>query len=569
MIKLRALIFLHATVLVFIAPPLFAAADSGQGSWENTLEARDYDSDTSTILSVITVTTPSDSGDGSLRWAVEQANQLEGPDTITFDPDVFFPGMTIVLTSGQLSLTDTTGTTTIDGSGASVTVYGTNSTRVLTVGAGVSAEISGLTITGGHAVYNGSDYDTGNGGGIYNFGDLTVSGSIFTNNNAYHEGGGIYNAEGAHLTVTGDTNFSRNSADFGGGIGNRGELTVSGGNISYNSAASQGGGIGNAAGFLTVTSSTLSHNSASDGGGGIYNSWEMTISNSVLSYNSAEDGGGIFTVYGEVEKISESTLSGNSATRWGGGIYNAEGNLTISGSTLAYNSASTGGGIYSYNIYYPTISILYNTLVAQNFLHNSDPLSPSDLDGTFDVGSSYTLIGDGSGGLDASLGNLLGTPASPLDAKLGPLQNNGGPTSTHALLDGSPAINAGDPAILPAPDQYDQRGVGFSRVVGGRIDIGAIEVQALTSHHLLVVTDVVRNLIRGNAVPSGVGKSLIAKLNAARSQFERGNTTPVVNILDAFIKQVTALRKAGTLSEADALRLVDAVRLAIDSIDGD
>jgi hypothetical protein len=179
------------------------------------------------------------------------------------------------------------------------------------------------------------------------------------------------------------------------------------------------------------------------------------------------------------------------------------------------------------------------------------------------------LIGDGSGGLDASHGNLLGTPASPLDAKLGPLQDNGGPTSTLALLDGSPAINAGDPAILPAPDQYDQRGVGFSRVVGGRVDIGAVEVQALTSHYLLGVADVVRDLIRGNAVPSGVGKSLNAKLNAARSQFERGNTTPVVNILDAFIKQVTALRNAGKLSEADALRLVDAAHLAIDSIDGD
>jgi hypothetical protein len=476
--------------------------------------------------------------------------------------------MAIVLTSGQLSLTDTTGTTTIDGSGASVTVQGTNSSRVLTVGAGVSAEISGLTITGGHAVFNGADYMTGNGGGISNFGDLTVSGSIFTNNNAYHEGGGIYNAEGAHLTVTGDTNFSRNYADFGGGIGSRGELTVSGGNISYNSAASQGGGIGNAAGILTVTSSTLSHNSALKYGGGIYNSWEMTISDSVLSYNSAEDGGGISTVYGEVV-IGESTLSGNSATRWGGGIYDADGNLTISGSTLAYNSASTGGGIASYHNTSSTTSILYNTLVSQNFLRATDPPSPSDLDGSFDVSSSYTLIGDGSGGLDASLGNLLGTPASPLYAKLGPLQNNGGPTSTHALLDGSPAINAGDPAILPAPDQYDQRGVGFSRVVGGRIDIGAVEVQALTSHHLLAVADVVRDLIRGNAVPSGVGKSLNAKLNAARSQFERGNTTPVVNILDALIKQVTALRKAGTLSEADALRLVDAVHVAIDSIDGD
>jgi hypothetical protein len=518
-------------------------------------------------LSTITVTSPNDSGDGSLRWAVQQANQQDGPDTIRFDPDVFFPGLTIDLTSGELSLTDITGTTIIDGSGASVTLYGTNSSRVLTVEAGVSAEFSSLTITGGHAVFNSSvGYMTGVGGGIANFGDLTVSGCIFNKNHATNEGGGIYNAAGARLTVTGGTTFSRNYADFGAGIGNRGELTVNDDSIvSYNAASDSGGGIGNAAGTLTVTSSTVSHNSAVSNGGGIWSSFDMTISDSVLSDNSADQGGGIFAL-GDL-LIDESTLSGNSAASVGGGIHNASGELTISGSTLAYNSASTGGGITSYSLTRP---ILYNTLVAQNFSRATVPPSPSDLGCTVDAtSSSYTLIGDGSGGLDPSLGNLLGTPANPLDPRLGPLQNNGGPTSTHALLDGSPAINAGDPAILPAPDRFDQRGAGFLRVVGGRIDIGAVEVQALTSYHLSVVADVVHDLIRTNAIPSGVAKSLIAKLNAARSQFERGNANAVVNILEAFIKQVTALGKAGTLSEADAMRLVDAAHQAIGSIYGD
>jgi len=59
---------------------------------------------------------------------------------------------------------------------------------------------------------------------------------------------------------------------------------------------------------------------------------------------------------------------------------------------------------------------------------------------------------------------------------LGPLQDNGGPTFTHALLTGSPAIDAGDPNFTPPP-YYDQRGPGFARVVNGRIDIGAFEVQ--------------------------------------------------------------------------------------------
>ena len=62
---------------------------------------------------------------------------------------------------------------------------------------------------------------------------------------------------------------------------------------------------------------------------------------------------------------------------------------------------------------------------------------------------------------------------------LGPLQDNGGPTFTHALLPGSPAINAGDPSFTPPPF-YDQRGPGFDRVVNGRIDIGSFEVQGPT-----------------------------------------------------------------------------------------
>jgi len=122
---------------------------------------------------------------------------------------------------------------------------------------------------------------------------------------------------------------------------------------------------------------------------------------------------------------------------------------------------------------------------------------------------------------------------------------------------------------LPTPNQFDQRGDGFLRVVGGRVDIGAVEVQAVTSHHLFVIADVVRDLIRPNALPTGIGKSLNAKLKAARFQFERGNIIPVIKILKSFIKQVTALGRSGTLSEADALRLVEASHLAIDSITGD
>jgi hypothetical protein len=87
----------------------------------------------------------------------------------------------------------------------------------------------------------------------------------------------------------------------------------------------------------------------------------------------------------------------------------------------------------------------------------------------------HNLIGVGDGGSGFVSTDLVGTSANPIDPKLGPLQDNGGPTFTMALLPGSPAIGAGDPTDAP---MYDQRGPGFPRVVNGKIDIGAFEVQA-------------------------------------------------------------------------------------------
>jgi hypothetical protein len=86
----------------------------------------------------------------------------------------------------------------------------------------------------------------------------------------------------------------------------------------------------------------------------------------------------------------------------------------------------------------------------------------------------YNLSSDEGGGVLTEPGDQVNT-----DPLLGPLQNNGGPTLTHALLAGSPAIDAGDPSFTPPPF-YDQRGPGFQRVVNGRIDIGSFEVQTPT-----------------------------------------------------------------------------------------
>jgi hypothetical protein len=215
---------------------------------------------------------------------------------------------------------------------------------------------------------------------------------------------------------------------------------VSNSTLSGNSAT-YGGGIYNDHGILTVSNSTLSGNSATYDGGGIYNSfYSVTVSNSTFSGNSA--GFGSFSglggaIYNQATLIlSNCTFSGNSAapTRSGigGGIYNIGGLLHAWNNIIADNTASSGPDLWGY------------------------------------LGSlGHNLIGSTGGAAGFDPTDLLNV--RPL---LGPLQNNGGPTQTMALLPGSPAIDAGDTTGAPDTDQR-----GFPRIVGGTIDIGAFEVQ--------------------------------------------------------------------------------------------
>jgi hypothetical protein len=95
------------------------------------------------------------------------------------------------------------------------------------------------------------------------------------------------------------------------------------------------------------------------------------------------------------------------------------------------------------------------------------------------LAAHFSLIGNNDGtslaaapvGTPDANGNLVGTPAHPIDPRLGPLANNGGPTQTMALLHGSPAVNSGGTTSL----QFDQRGAPYARVVGGKLDMGAFE----------------------------------------------------------------------------------------------
>jgi hypothetical protein len=280
-------------------------------------------------------------------------------------------------------------------------------------------------------------------------------------------------------------------------FGNRTEYVAGGTCVNRQSA---GGGIYNAAnGRLIVENTTLHGNAAFFGftsmncsgyGGGIYSAGPATITGSTLFGNAASVmgaspdtwGGGIYHA-GDNMVILNSTVSNNfvwshgkGGTARGGGIYSAGGQLRIAHSTIASNDCSNpdywvtpkaGGGIA---IGGGAVHI-HDTIVANNFFSGAGATRGPDLSGAL-ASSDYNLVGNSNGGGGYAPTDLLNVP--PL---LGPLQDNGGPTWTMALLPGSPAIDAGDPNPTDPPP-WDQRGPGFPRIVNGRIDIGAFEVQA-------------------------------------------------------------------------------------------
>jgi len=197
-------------------------------------------------------------------------------------------------------------------------------------------------------------------------------------------------------------------------------------------------------GFVTIDNTIISGNS----GPGVYNQGNLTIINSTLSGNSAgsaSDGGGIssgnFKAPGSSVTVINSTISGNSTGDAGGGIDNVGGQF--------------GGTIETGN------TILNAGASGENILN----------DGGTMTSDGYNVCSDDGGGFLNGPGDQINT-----DPLLGPLQDNGGPTLTHLPLPGSPAIDAGDPNFT-RPPFHNQRGCGFYRVFGRRIDIGSVETQ--------------------------------------------------------------------------------------------
>ena len=362
------------------------------------------------------------------------------------------------------------------------------------------------------------------GGGIRSAGFLLTLSNVVVTDNTAAGGGGIRSAGPAILvnaTVTKNT-----STVSGGGLdGNPGFFELTNSTVTNNHAF--GGTGGGVHGHFTVTNSTVANNDAAGNGGGLEGSGEIvrstirdnistggdgggiagfvnlpppappfTITDTTISGNRAagtnRQGGGIFfPTAGSAMTVANSTISGNRATGWGGGVstgFNTNSTVNLRGVTINRNVANTdgnnnqgyGGGIDQAPGSFIDLS---NTIVAGNtFVSPALGTTPSDCNtnpgasGPPKVTSQgHNLFGEITGCTIAMAGGdqTIGT-ADPLVA---PLADNGGLTQTSALQPGSPAIDAGSPAVpgsaTPACTTSDQRGVG--RPQGPACDIGAYE----------------------------------------------------------------------------------------------
>jgi CSLREA domain-containing protein len=406
----------------------------------------------------------------TLRAAILEANAHAGADTIVLQPNATYllsrVGADDDGRNGDLDVLD------------SVTIIGAGPTTVIDGNGGVVAErvfqfakciggvfaiscpmgdvvatLSGLTIQHGIWAF---------GGGIYNQAALTLQNCVVTANTAsgFNQlGGGIY-SEGS-LTIIGSivsSNISSGQNAYGGGIFSQGPLTIESSTISNNTTS----GTPGAGGGITIVGSD-----------------KALIRNSTISGNQARTGGGIYTT-SNLLSVVNTTISGNASTEGAGGVYSKYGPVGFYNVTIVKNTANsdeikpgrTGAGIF--NEAGATFS-LANSIVADNAV-----LVPTDAKPIRDPDQCSGTINSLGGNLlsDIDAGHCtVGGPYSITAISLGPLQNNGGPTKTHALLPGSAAIDAGKITGCvdgdDAPIATDQRGV--HRPYGPYCDVGAFE----------------------------------------------------------------------------------------------
>ena len=322
---------------------------------------------------------------------------------------------------------------------------------------------------------------TAAGGAILNTGagQLTLRNVVLANNRASGSGGAIFNA--GQLTLDNTQVVSNTADEAGGGLYNynQGVLTITQSSIVSNTAGAfeSGGGIFAAGARVSVISSTIAGNVGATFGGGllVFMNGTTTLDNVTLAGNQALNGGAMYAAQGVIT-LTNTTVSSNNAANNYGGIYlnGTPLNLHLINTTIAYNTrtSAAGNGVNGLTISGGATASLVNTILSNNQDNNCLSATPPTSQG-------YNLADDFSCQLNQS-GDKQG-----VDAQLGALTNNGGYVATHALLPGSPAIDAGDSARCPATDArtiarpYDGDGNGAAVC-----DMGAVEAR-----HSILIAD--------------------------------------------------------------------------------
>ena len=439
-------------------------------------------------------------GNCTLRDAALAA--LDG-DTINFDASISL----ITLAGGTV---ETTAVNIIGPGASSLTITTTaaaGSYDLFSVEGNGDAVISGLTVTKNRIKSNNDGKFTldgvtvsgstgAYGGALYagNDGELEIIDSTFENNTATTNGGAVYIYNDNDATISGSTFTNNESLADGGAI--FGEIhynvTIVDCTITGNSAADDGGGLAFYAkkpdNVLSITDTTIDANDAGDLGGGLKIDAQdpliVSITNSTVSNNTAQtDAGILFDEGGITATINNSTISANAALYGSGGVYIGSGSsLTVNQSTISANSSAgsytgtDGGGIQLGDN--TSVVTLSGSIVSGN---SSGVAGAADFglysslaSDTASITATNSLIGEVDSRITVNGTNNV----SSTNPMLGALANNGGPTKTMALLTGSPAIDAGpNPVATFTGNEFDQRGAGYARVVGGLVDIGAFELQ--------------------------------------------------------------------------------------------
>jgi hypothetical protein len=418
-----------------------------------------------------------------LRQAIQTANidtqgtsncvAGSGDDTIVFAGAL--ANATIALGAGQELIVSAP--LVINGSSQTISA---NHSRVMSV--------SGTTFAASHLTLTNGENAAGAGGGLnLDSATATLTDATIFNNKA-QIGAGIFATATSTVTLV-DSTVSGNTASVdGGGIEILGEgyLSLTHTDVTGNSSSARGGGVflyilGGSSTF-TATRSSISGNTAvgsTQSGGGVYGTGcaSMTFVDSTIAGNTANHQGGGVLAHGCDVTMVNTTLTGNTSTVGSAGaLYITNDTATLINTTISGNTAHDTGGI----VIYDANLVMNNTIASANTSTYAPSVAVADLsiNGTSSAGASFSLLGTA---LNASAFNGLANHNVFSDTPiLGPLQNNGGPTLTMALLAGSPAIEAGSNALAQfagQPLQYDQRAPAFLRRFNTKVDIGAFEYQ--------------------------------------------------------------------------------------------